>query len=146
MGSMTSGLFDFSRRRKAQDGLLAGRTGLPSPQPSPASARGKLRAGEGLLLKWVPHAAAQDFERPKACLVVHLRMAFDPETEIQVIDAACARELDLAQDCERAERALRQCRIEIRVDRGKAACAEIGDGDGDQPPVLAELDEARRAP
>ena len=52
-----------------------------------------------------------------------------------MLERTLARETDLAEDRERAERPCRIARVEIRVDGGKAARAEIGDRDRDQPPV-----------
>src|SRR6187402_732308 len=73
-------------------------------------------------------------------------MALDPESEIDVVESAFDRKTDLRQDRERAERALRLCGVEIRIDGRKAAGAEVGNCHRDQAMILAELDQARRAP
>src|SRR6185312_17569087 len=74
-----------------------------------------------------PVAAIEQFQRCEARLVIHLRMACDPETQVDVSQIAFARQFDLAQDRAGAESACGFVRIEKRVDRGQTGRGEIGD-------------------
>src|SRR5690348_15048122 len=87
-----------------------------------------------------PVAAVEQFERGKARLVVHFRMACDPESEVYEREAALARQFDLAQDRAGAESARRCGRIEKSVYRRQSSRGEVSHGDGQQAFAQAQFD------
>jgi hypothetical protein len=79
-------------------------------------------------------------------LVVHLRVPFDPETQVDPWNAAAPRQLHLLQDGEGAQAALGLVGVEEGVDRRQAMQRQVRHRHAEQARALAQFQEQGGAP
>src|SRR5690606_21754356 len=94
----------------------------------------------------LPAPVDQHLGRGEATLVVHFRMSFDVEAEVQPAPPAAARPFDLAQDRQAAETAGAQLADENGVHRRQRPLEHAAHRLRRQPALAMQVDEARRPP
>src|SRR5690606_33965632 len=97
----------------------------------------------------LPFPPVESLQRPVPALVVHLRVAVDPVTQVQVVAPVAPRPRQLLQDRQRAQRARLFVRIEEGVHRRQRGLADqVGHRDAEQAvaAMLAQLHEAPLRP
>src|SRR6478752_5438785 len=103
-------------------------------------------AAEPLAFHVDPLASIEALERSEIFLVIHFRMAIEPESKVHVREAECTRMFYLREYREGAEAARRCFRVEEGVHRGQRVGQHVGHRDADQAFTFEELQEDRRAP
>ena len=87
-----------------------------------------------------PMAVPVALQGAEAAFVAHFLAAGDPVAEVQPVVSELPGQLDLLQDRERAQTALRQRGVKKGIDRRQGIVQLVGDGRHDD--ALKELDKA----